>query len=73
MNYLDQLIGQVEPIMADAGDASVEFDAGEWVSKWIKEPLPALGHRSPSELMDTPEGFSMVSRALAQSVAGAFV
>lgn len=67
------LIGQVEAIMADAGDTSVEFDAGKWVSEWIEEPLPALGNRTAGEFMDTAEGQQLVSRVLAQSVAGAYV
>ena len=67
------LIGQVEAIMADAGDESVEFDAGKWVSEWIEEPLPALGNRTAGEFMDTAEGQQLVSRVLAQSVAGAYV
>jgi len=67
------LIGQVEEIMSEAGDESVEFDAGAWVSEWIEEPLPALGNRTASELMDTAEGQQLVSRLLAQSVAGAYV
>lgn len=67
------LVGQVEEIMADAGDDTADFDAGAWVSGWIVEPLPALGNRSAGELMDTAEGQQLVSRLLAQSVAGAYV
>ena len=67
------LIGQVEEIMAEAGDESESFDAGAWVSAWIEEPLPALGNRKAGELMDTAEGQQLVSRLLAQSVAGAYV
>lgn len=67
------LIGQVEEIMADAGDEMADFDPGAWVSGWIEEPLPALKNHTASELMDTAEGQQLVSRLLAQSVAGAYV
>lgn len=70
---LMMLIGQVETIMKDAGDNSVELDAGKWLSDWMEEPLPALGNRTAGEFMDTAEGQQLVSRMLAQSVAGAYV
>jgi putative toxin-antitoxin system antitoxin component (TIGR02293 family) len=62
------LVGQVEAIMENSGDDSVEFDVGAWTSSWINEPLPALNHLTPQQLMDTGEGQRLVRRILSQSI-----
>jgi len=62
------LVGEVEAIMTDKGDNSVKFDAGTWISGWINEPLPALNHLTPQQLMDTDEGWRLVRRMLRQSL-----
>jgi len=64
------LVGQVEAIMEDSGDDSVDFDAGAWTSSWINEPLPALNHLTPQLLMDTDEGQRLVRNLLRQSLHG---
>lgn len=66
-----RLIGQVETIIADSGDPE-GFDAPEWLSRWLREPLPALGGTSPMALLDTMEGQSMVAEALARIQTGAY-
>lgn len=66
-----RLIGQVEAIIAESGDAQ-GFDAPEWLSRWLREPLPALGGTPPMALLDTMEGQSMVSEALARIQTGAY-
>lgn len=66
-----RLIGQVEAIIAESGDAQ-SFDAPEWLSRWLREPLPALGGTPPMALLDTMEGQSMVSEALARIQTGAY-
>jgi RES domain-containing protein/uncharacterized protein (DUF2384 family) len=37
-----KLIGQVEAIIAESGDPN-DFNASEWISRWLREPLPAFG------------------------------
>lgn len=66
-----RLIGQVEAIIAESGDAK-DFNAPEWLSRWLCEPLPALGGTPPMALLDTMEGQSMVSEALARIQTGAY-
>lgn len=68
---LQRLIGQVEVIVAESGDAT-DFDAGEWLSRWIRKPLPALGGRKPDEFLDTVLGQQLVSKLLAQIQSGAY-
>ncbi|MFN3458076.1 MAG: antitoxin Xre/MbcA/ParS toxin-binding domain-containing protein [Novosphingobium sp.] len=65
------LIGQVEAIVAESGDPK-GFDAPEWLSRWLREPLPALGGTPPVALLDTMEGQAMVAEALARIQSGAY-
>ena len=58
---------------AAAGQAlTAGFDANLWLSRWLHEPLPALGNRKPMDLLDTMEGQALVSQALAQIQSGAY-
>lgn len=66
-----RLIGQVEAIVAESGDPK-DFDAPEWLSRWLREPLPALGGTPPMALLDTMEGQAMVAEALARIQSGAY-
>ena len=66
-----RLVGQLESIVEDSSD-STDFDAKKWMSKWLTEPLPALGNVAPIEFMDTMEGQQLVSQKLAQIASGAY-
>lgn len=66
-----KLIGQVEAIVAEDGDPQ-GFSAPEWISRWLREPLPALGGTAPIDLLDTMEGQAMVGEALARIQSGAY-
>jgi putative toxin-antitoxin system antitoxin component (TIGR02293 family) len=66
-----KLIGQVEAIIAESGDPN-DFNASEWISRWLREPLPAFGGTAPIELLDTMEGQAMVAEALARIQSGAY-
>ena len=66
-----RLVGQLEAMIDEAGD-SEGFDARSWMSRWLTEPLPALGNAKPIEFMDTMEGQNLVSQKLAQVVSGAY-
>lgn len=68
---LVKLVGQIEAMVEESGDPE-GFDAPEWLSRWLREPLPALGGDRPINLLDTMEGQALVSRALAQMQSGAF-
>jgi putative toxin-antitoxin system antitoxin component (TIGR02293 family) len=66
-----RLVGQVQAMVEESGDPE-GFDAATWVAQWLEEPLPALGGRRPAELMDTPEGQSLVSNLVARLQTGAY-
>jgi len=68
---LARLVGQLEAIVQESGNAQ-GFDATAWMSRWLNEPLAALGGVRPIDLMDTMEGQSLVSTTLAQIQSGAY-
>jgi putative toxin-antitoxin system antitoxin component (TIGR02293 family) len=68
---LAKLVGQVQKMIAESGDAT-GFDAAQWVSEWLESNNPALGNRKPAEYMDTGEGQEIVSSLLAQMQSGAY-
>lgn len=68
---LQKLIGQVEIMVGQSGDAA-GFDAAQWVAGWLEQPVPALGNARPAEFMDTVEGQELVSSLLAKMQSGAY-
>lgn len=66
-----RLVGQLEAMIAESGDPD-GFDAPAWLAQWLRAPLPALGGIRPIELLDTMEGQSLVSQALARIQSGAY-
>lgn len=68
---LAKLVGQLEAMLEDAG-SEADFDAPAWMSRWLREPLPALRGGKPIDLLDTMEGQAVVSRALGQIQSGAY-
>jgi putative toxin-antitoxin system antitoxin component (TIGR02293 family) len=66
-----RLVGQFEAMIEEAGDPR-GFDARSWLSRWLTEPLPALGAVKPINFLDTMEGQALISRTLAQVASGAY-
>lgn len=68
-----QLIGEVEAMLADSTSDQIEnFDSAKWLGQWIERSQPALGGKSPAELLDTPTGVDIVSRTLGSISSGAY-
>ncbi len=68
---LASLIGQLQAMIQDSGDPE-GFDASAWLSRWLREPVPALGGAAPLSLLDTMQGQALVSNLLAQMQSGAY-
>ena len=66
-----RLVAQVQNIVDVSGDPE-GFDAIAWMSRWLNEPLPALGGVCPVDLLDTMEGQALVSNTLNQMQSGAY-
>lgn len=58
---LQGLIGQVEDMVAgSAAEKAAGFDASGWLAVWLKQPLPALGGRTPASYLDVVEGQKLI-------------
>lgn len=68
---LAKLVGQVES-MVQGVEGAKGFDARAWMSRWLREPVPALGGAVPLDYMDTMEGQALVSETLARAQSGAY-
>lgn len=66
-----RLIGQVDSMVQESGDPH-GFDAPRWAAEWLQRPHPALGGRTPGELLDTADGRSLVADLLAQQQSSAY-
>lgn len=66
-----RLVGQIQAIVEESGDPE-GFDAAAWLSRWLSEPLPALGGVRPLDMLDTIEGQSLVSASLARIQGAAY-
>lgn len=69
--YVASLIDRVRNIVEESGDPQ-GFDATAWVSRWLNEPLPALGGSRPFDLLNTMDGQELVSSTLAQIQSSAY-
>jgi putative toxin-antitoxin system antitoxin component (TIGR02293 family) len=66
-----RLIGQADTLVQESGDP-LGFDAPRWTAEWLQHPHPALGGRTPGELLDTSDGRTLVGDLLAQQQSGAY-
>ena len=66
-----RLVGQIQAIVEESGDPE-GFDAAAWLSRWLDEPLAALGGVRPLDMLDTIEGQSLVSASLARIQGAAY-
>ena len=66
-----RLVAQVQNIVDESGNPT-GFDAAAWMSRWLSQPLSALGGARPLDLLDTTEGQALVSNTLAQIQSSAY-
>ena len=66
-----RLIGQADDIVQRSGNPD-DFDAPRWTAEWLQRPHPALGGRTPGELLDTADGRNLVADLLARQQSGAY-
>lgn len=69
-----RLLGQAHDIVSQSTAAgAARFETAHWLGEWIETPQPALGGRKPSDLLDTPTGFEIVSRTLGALESGSYL
>lgn len=49
-----------------------DFDPQTWLEEWINRPHPALGGRTPAELLEDEDGFRSVRRVFGAMWSGAY-
>ena len=50
-----KLFGQLQALIRESGNPE-GFDAAAWMSRWLNDPIAALGGARPIDLIDTMEG-----------------
>ena len=69
---LSRLIGQVDAMVREGGDAPADFDAARWFAAWMAEPVAALGGLCPQALLDTADGREALATLLLQIKSGVY-
>ena len=69
---LSRLIGQVDAMVRESGQAPDDFDAARWFAAWMAQPVAALGGLCPQELLDTADGREALATLLLQSQSGVY-
>ena len=69
---LSRLIGQVDAMVRESGEAPVRFDAARWFAAWMGEPVAALGGLRPQQLLDTADGREALATLLLQMRSGVY-
>lgn len=61
-----------EIVANSTSPAAADFDVDAWLSRWLETKQPALGGRTPAEMLGTPAGFDAVVRLLGAIESGAY-
>lgn len=68
---ITELQDLVQRLVRESGNHH-DFDACAWVTTWIRQPNPALGHTAPVDLLQTPDGYEKVRTVLLRMQSGAY-
>lgn len=74
MAFSDDIIiltALVERMVGESGE-SAGFDARTWLDHWLGDAVPALGNRTPLDVLKEPGGLEVVRSLLLRSQSGAF-
>lgn len=74
MAFSDDIItltALVERMVGESGEPA-GFDARTWLDHWLREAVPALGDRTPLDVLKEPGGLEVVCCLLLRSQSGAF-
>lgn len=71
-HVFESLLAQVNETIARSG-TSENFDARKWLEQWITQPVPALGGKSPLELLDNEKGIEQIKQVIAAMESNAYL
>lgn len=74
MAFSDDIIiltALVERMVGESGEPA-GFDARTWLDHWLREAVPALGDRTPLNVLNEPGGLEVVRCLLLRSQSDAF-
>ena len=65
MGFL-RIAATLRQLLDDSGDRQAigTFELDGWLAGWLRQPLPALGGRTPAEMLRNPEGIRAVEQVL---------
>jgi putative toxin-antitoxin system antitoxin component (TIGR02293 family) len=65
MGFL-RVMATLRRLLEESGDPQqlAAFDLDTWVARWMREPLPELGNKTPAEMLRNPEGQRAVELVL---------
>jgi putative toxin-antitoxin system antitoxin component (TIGR02293 family) len=65
MGFL-RVMATLRRLLQESGDPDqlAGFDMEAWVARWMREPLPELGDKTPAEMLRNPEGQRAVEQVL---------
>lgn len=72
--HWDALLHLAQRIVRESGDPMAPGwgDGSNWLRYWLSEPLPAYGGISPAEMLQRPDGLSLVTQTILQIQSGAY-
>ncbi|MFM9103435.1 MAG: antitoxin Xre/MbcA/ParS toxin-binding domain-containing protein, partial [Cyanobium sp.] len=53
--------------------ASEPFEAADWVDRWLRRPIHALGGAAPELYLHTPEGEAVLAGLIGAMAAGSYL
>ena len=65
MGFL-RVMATLRRLLEESGDPQqlAQFDLEGWAARWMREPLPELGGKTPAEMLRNPEGQRAVEQVL---------
>lgn len=65
MGFL-RVMATLRRLLEESGDPAqlAQFDLEAWGARWMREPLPELGGKTPAEMLRNPEGQRAVEQVL---------
>ena len=67
-----RLIEQVETLLQQSGNWD-QFDAADWVDRWLRRPNHALGGASPELYLNSRDGEAVLSSLIGAMAAGSYM